>query len=84
MTTMTNRTIEDTALVLRRLQALLAEKGLEGVRAEVIGRTLLLEGSVGSYEAKCRIEKAAQALVLRLDSSLRVIPGAFSDSTSRF
>ena len=63
-----------------RLQTLLAAPGLESVRATLIGRRLILEGNVGSYEAKCRIEKAARGLALHLESCLKVIPGAFFDS----
>jgi hypothetical protein len=69
-------TNEDAATVLARLHALLTEDDLEGVHAQLIGRRLLLEGCATSYEAKCRIEKAAQTLALPLESSLRVIPAA--------
>ena len=67
-------------MVVSRLQVLLADDDLTGLRAEFIGSRLVLVGSVPSYEAKCRIEKTAQTLALEIDSSLRVIPGAFADS----
>jgi hypothetical protein len=65
-----------TAPIDSDLAQLLAGHGFEGVRVTLTGRTLILEGNVGSYEAKCRIETAARKAAPRLQSSLRVFPRA--------
>ena len=46
-----------------------------GLRLRLIDGEVILEGSVTSYEAKCRIEQLARAAGFEVQNWLRVIPG---------
>jgi len=60
-----------------RLRALLNMDAVDSIRFSYINQELIVEGQVPSYEAKCMIDKAAQAAGLNLENYLRVVPGVF-------
>jgi hypothetical protein len=61
----------------RLLLFLSLEETLDAVRVQLLGRELLLEGQVATYDEKCRIEKAARNAGFRVQNCLRVTPAAF-------
>jgi hypothetical protein len=54
--------------------------GFDSVRASVQGPIVVLEGTVASYAAKCKIEAICAASRLRIRNHLRVTPAAFDAS----
>jgi hypothetical protein len=60
---------------LRTLAVALQAPDYDGIRLRRIGPQLLLEGSVASYDSKCRIEKAAVETGLQVQNWLKVVPG---------
>jgi hypothetical protein len=50
-----------------------------GVHLSLVGRELIMEGSVPSYEAKRKIESMARSLGLAVRNCIRVTPGAESE-----
>ena len=60
---------------IARLLSSLHLQGLDSVRLSVLGREIILEGSVPSYELKCKVEKEARGAGLSIQNCLRVVPG---------
>jgi hypothetical protein len=51
--------------------------GFDNIRASIQGSTVVLEGCVASFDAKCKIERIAAKAGLRVRNRLRVTPAAF-------
>jgi hypothetical protein len=78
MTAFTPDQSDDVRARLSRLiLSLSLDETLDVVRIHPLGRELLLEGKVASYEEKCRIEKAARNAGFWVQNCLRVTPAAF-------
>ena len=60
---------------IARLLLSLHLQGLDSVRLSVLGRQIILEGSVPSYELKCKVEKQARGAGFSIQNCLRVVPG---------
>ena len=50
-------------------------QGLDSVRLRILSREIILEGSVPSYELKCKVEKQARGAGFSIQNCLRVVPG---------
>jgi hypothetical protein len=56
----------------------LTRAGFGTIRASIQGPAVVLEGTVASFEAKCKIEEIATKAGLRVHNHLRVTPAAFN------
>jgi len=73
--------LPDTAEATTRFNALLSslpEDMASCLRLSLDGNELVMEGHVGCYEEKRKIEVAARSAGFTIHNHLRVIPGAFA------
>jgi hypothetical protein len=71
-----------TPQLMANFQARLHLPETDHIRFSLINQELLVEGTVGSYDTKCKIDRVAHAAGLHVQNCVRVIPGvAFTPST---
>ena len=82
---MTARTIDPSGQQQSKIARLLLSlhlQGLDSVRLRILSREIILEGSVPSYELKCKVEKQARGPGFSIQNCLRVIPGVVYSSSN--
>jgi hypothetical protein len=78
MTAFTPETPEDAASRIARLLLSFNLDDAGSVQLRLVGREVVMEGWVPSFEAKSKMEQAARAAGFRTLNTLRIIPGADS------
>jgi len=65
---------KELEIYLAQVQLSLHLEAFDSVRLSLIEGQVLLEGSVPSYEAKCKIERDALTEGYRVQNCLRIVP----------